>query len=204
MNNQICAGLLSLLMGLMAAGPTAAQQQQDDDFYRPWVDYRNGEISVAFNQTPIRFALQAFHAVTGLRIVIPAQAETEVVTLHLDRQPVELAVRSLISSIGYKNFALMYDENGRPNQAVVLGTQVDDERVVRRRNSESAPLQLTAQERDQLLSLLRRWQELSAEERGRIEDRLKSLPASDDRDLLIQEYGRQVLGLAPEVIASNR
>jgi hypothetical protein len=42
---------------------------------------------------------------------------------------------------------------------------------------------------------LERWTELKQEERGRIEDRLKNLPASETRELLVAEYGRQVLGL---------
>jgi hypothetical protein len=43
---------------------------------------------------------------------------------------------------------------------------------------------------------LARWRELKQEERGRIENRLKELEPSDERELLINEYGKQVLGLA--------
>jgi hypothetical protein len=70
------------------------------------------------------------------------------------------------------------------------------------RTEPTAP-QLTAEERDKLMNDLQRWRELKEEERGRIEDRLKSLPASDDRDRLVREYGRQVLGLTKDIIAAN-
>jgi hypothetical protein len=54
---------------------------------------------------------------------------------------------------------------------------------------------LTLDERQQLKRDLDRWTELKQEERGRIEDRLKTLPTSDDREILVREYGRQLLGL---------
>jgi hypothetical protein len=177
-------------------------QERDDDFYQPWVDYRDGEISMAFDQTPIRFALYAFQARTGLQIVIPSNTESKVVNLRLEGQPLESALQSLISNIGYKNFALMYDDAGRPNRAVVLETLVEAPRSARTQRIETAQAQLPPEERDRLLRDLQRWSELSSEERGRIEDRLKSLPASVDRDQLVAEYGRQVLGLTQEVIAA--
>ena len=38
---------------------------------------------------------------------------------------------------------------------------------------------------------------------GRIEDRLKSLPPSDDGDQVVREYGQQVLGMTKDVIAAK-
>jgi hypothetical protein len=61
--------------------------------------------------------------------------------------------------------------------------------------AEPAAQPLTAEERDQLQKQLERWGELTQEDRGRIEFRLKALPTSDDRELLISEYGRQILGI---------
>ena len=84
----------------------ALAQTGPDDFYRPWVDYRNGAVSLAFDQTPIPFALSAIHATTGFQIVVPPASATKMVNLKLDHQPLEPAVRSLISSIGYKKFRL--------------------------------------------------------------------------------------------------
>jgi hypothetical protein len=43
---------------------------------------------------------------------------------------------------------------------------------------------------------LARWSDLKQEERGRIEDRLKNLPPSEEREQLVKEYGQQVLGLS--------
>ncbi|HEV8722919.1 MAG TPA: hypothetical protein VGW77_20075 [Candidatus Binatia bacterium] len=176
---------------------TALAQSSSDDFYRQWVDYRDGEISVAFDQTPVHFALYALQAKTGFQIVIPSTTETRVVNLRLHRQQLEPAVRSLISTIGFKNFALMYDGSGRPHRAVVLGAQpvALDESIVAVKN-EPAAQPLTVEERDRIQKSLERWAELKQEERGRIEDRLKNLPESEEREQLVKEYGRQILGLA--------
>jgi len=202
MNSKRKIGLLSVLVCLSAAGPSLAQNK-DDDFYQPWVDYRNGEISVAFDRTPVQFALQAFHAKTGFQIIVPSSAETKFVNLRLARQQLEPAVRSIISNIGYSNFALMYDKDGRPNRAVVLGAQVETLKSAPAPKPDSTVAHLTPEERDKLVKELERWSDLNKEERGRIEDRLKSLPASDDRDQLVRAYGQQVLGLTQDVIAAK-
>jgi type II secretory pathway component GspD/PulD (secretin) len=202
MNSKRKIGLLSVLVCLSAASPSLAQNK-DDDFYQPWVDYRNGEISVAFDRTPVQFALQAFHAKTGFQIIVPSSAETKFVNLRLARQQLEPAVRSIISNIGYSNFALMYDKGGRPNRAVVLGAQVETLKSAPAQKPDSTVAHLTPEERDKLVKELERWSDLNKEERGRIEDRLKSLPASDDRDQLVRAYGQQVLGLTQDVIAAK-
>ena len=36
---------------------------------------------------------------------------------------------------------------------------------------------------------------IQKEERDRIEERLKTLPPSDEREELVKEYGRQLLGI---------
>ena len=174
----------------------ALAQTGPDDFYRPWVDYRNGAVSLAFDQTPIPFALSAIHATTGFQIVVPPASATKMVNLKLDYQPLEPAVRSLISSIGYKNFAFMYDEKGHPHRAVVLSARPDvvDARVAAAK-TEPVVQPLSADERDKMQKDLERWSELKQEERGRIEDRLKNLPESDERDQLIKLYGTQILAV---------
>jgi hypothetical protein len=57
---------------------------------------------------------------------------------------------------------------------------------------------MTPEERERLKQELEHWGELKQEERGRIEDRLKSLPESEEREQLITEYGRRMLGLTKE------
>ena len=187
----------ALLLAAFVTPPIAPAIAQSDveEFYRQWIDYRNGEISVAFEETPLRFALHAFHARTGFQIIVPTTIERKVVSLRIDRQPLEPAVRSLISNIGFRNFAVMYDDNGRPRQAVVIGAQP----VVTAapgQNAELAAAPITLEERDQIKKDLDRWIDLKQEDRGRIEDRLKTLPSSEDREILVKEYGRQLLGIS--------
>lgn len=174
----------------------AHSQSDDNDFYRPWVDYRNGAISLAFERTPIPFALSALHATTGFQIVIPPASERKLINLKITQQPLEPAVRSLITSIGYKNFALIYDDKGQPNRAVVLAVRpetTDDRAAVAK--SEPTVEPLSPEEQDKLQKDLERWNELKQEERGRIEDRLKNLPQSDERDQLVKIYGKQILAM---------
>jgi type II secretory pathway component GspD/PulD (secretin) len=182
-----------LIMGMLLAplaATSAFAQSGEEDIYQQWVDVKNGEVSLAFDQTPVRFALEAFHAKTGFNILVPASTESRIVNLRLDRQPVEPAVRSLISTIGYKNFALVYDREGRPRSAVVLGAQPPPEKNTA---TVSPVAPLTIEERDRLKKELDRWNELKAEERSLIEARLRNLPPSEDREILVKEYGRQVL-----------
>jgi type II secretory pathway component GspD/PulD (secretin) len=186
-----------LLSALVLSSGVAAKAETPDDFYQQWVDYRDGEISLTFERIPVQFALYAIHAKTGLQIIIPQNNTTKTVNLRLDRQPFEPAMRSLISTIGYKNFALMYDDNGRPNRAVVLAAQRQPEAAISTpTENDSATRALSAEEQAKLHKDLARWSDLKQEERGRIEDRLKNLPPSEEREQLVKEYGQQVLGLS--------
>jgi len=197
MKTKMIVGLLSVLCCVSAASQSYTQDRADD-FYQPWVDYRNGEISVSFDRTPVQFAVNAIHATTGFQIVIPDSSETKYVNLRLEKQPLEPVVRSLISNIGYRNFALMYDEKGRPNRAVVLGAQVEQPKSAAADKAQTALKPMTPEERERLKQEIEHWGELKQEERGRIEDRLKSLPESEEREQLITEYGRRMLGLTKE------
>ena len=91
----------------------------------------------------------------------------------------------------------MYDADGRPHRAVVLDAQPEALTSVEANSDDAVPASepLATGEREKLQRELERWRELKQEERGRIEDRLKSLPPSDEREQLVQEYGRQVLGV---------
>ena len=180
------------------AKTTAFAQTSGEDLYREWVDYRDGEISVDFDQTPVQFALYAIHAKTGFQIVMPAMSEAKAVSFRVSRQALEPAMRSLISRIGYKNFALMYDDTGRPHRAIILGGQpiaAESSAAAAVAKNEPAAQPLSTDERAKLQKELERWNELKQEERGRIEDRLKTLPESEEREQLVKAYGRQVLGL---------
>jgi tetrahydromethanopterin S-methyltransferase subunit A len=186
---------LRTVVGLLAFVGLKPVFAQEDMIYQ-WVDYRDGEVSVAFDEAPVAVALNAIHARTGVRIVVPASAENKILNLKLDRLPLEPAVRSLITSIGFNNFALMYDDTGRPSRAVVVGGMEDQVNLTAlgaAATEKPAVQALTKDERDRLQKDIERWNELKNEDRGRIEDRLKSLPESEERDQLVKEYGRQVL-----------
>ena len=71
------------------------------------------------------------------------------------------------------------------------GWNVADARAAAAKNEKL----LSADERDKMQKYLERWSELKQEERGRIEDRLKNLPESDERDQLINVYGTQILAI---------
>lgn len=183
--------LFALVLGL---GGRAHAQFDAEDVYRRWVDYRDGEISLDFDRTPVVFVLHAIQAKTGFQIVIPPSSEARLVNFRLRRQPLEPAMRSLISTIGYENFALLYDPSGRPSRALVLNTRTtaraDDED-----GRPAAGQPLSATEREKLQSALSRWRELKPEERSRVEARLKDLPAGEEREKLVGEYGRRMLEL---------
>ena len=170
MKNYLKIGFL--LAPLALAGFTPAHAQNTgEDFYRQWVEYRDGQISMTFDRTPLDFALYAIHAKTGFQIVIPATSETKFVNLRLERQPLDAAVRSVISTIGYSNFAMLYDDNGRPSRAVVLGAQPQPvvSAAVERPDLVAAPI--SAEESDKLQQDLDRWDDLKEEERERSEER---------------------------------
>ncbi|HXV84273.1 MAG TPA: hypothetical protein VEG60_30860 [Candidatus Binatia bacterium] len=173
-------------------------QGAEDPFYREWIEYQDGKISVAFDQTPIEVALNIIQAKTGLQIVIPPTKESRLLNLRLSKLPLEPAVRFLVASIGFKSFALMYNEKGHLERAVVLDARPESHGAApdARVDAAAKPIEpLTAQERAQLQKELERWDELKQEERHRIEERLKTLPPSDEREELIKEYARQLLGI---------
>lgn len=175
---------------------TASAQSSEEAFYQQWVEYRDEQISVAFDQIPVLVALHAIRQKTGFQFNLPSSADSKLLNLRLDRSPLEPAVYSLLSTIGFRNFALIYDERGRPSRAVVLGGQLEEASPVPANSSQTPDLAaqpLKAEERDNLHKDLERWGELKQEERGRIEDRLKALPDSEEREQLVKEYGRKLL-----------
>jgi hypothetical protein len=191
---------IAFLTGLLACiGIQAAVAQISEEAFNPqWVEYRDDHISVSFDRIPVVVALQAIREKTGFHFSLPPSADSKLLNFRLERSPLEPAVYSLLSNIGFRNFALIYDEHGRPNRAVVLGTQVDEAAHVSAdstHTAEPALQPLESEERDTLEKELERWSELKQEERGRIEDRLKSLPPSEEREQLVKEYGRKLLGI---------
>jgi hypothetical protein len=96
----------------------------------------------------------------------------------------------------------MYDAAGRPSRAVVLGAQIEaPKNNAPVKQAEPAVVPLTTDEREKMQKDLERWAELTEDERGQIEERLKTLPASDEHEQLVKEYGRQILGIRKEIVA---
>lgn len=195
-----CLRMALVFAAVVAPGEAAFPQDLLDTLYREQVEYKDGKISVDFDQTPLAVALNAIQSKTGFEITLPPAIGSKLLSLRLSRLPLEPAVRSLITSIGFRNFALVYDEEGSPKRAVVLetrpevrSTSVADPKVDAAAEVVVEPLK--AQERAQLQKELERWDELKQEDRSRIEARLKTLPPSEDREQLVKEYGRQLLGI---------
>jgi hypothetical protein len=191
---------IASLAGVLACVDIAAAAAQtlEETFYRQWVEYRDDHLSVAFDQTPVSVALQEIRQKTGFQFSLPSSIDGKFLNLRLDRSPLEPALYSLLSNVGFRNFALIYDERGRPNRAVVLGSQIDEALGLIADSSQTAEAvvqPLKSEERDTLQKNLARWGELKQEERGRIEDRLKTLPPSEEREQLVKEYGRKLLGI---------
>jgi hypothetical protein len=111
---------LLLLVGLCSV----YAQIRDDESFREWVEYRDGEISVTFRQVSVEFAVIAIHARTGFQIVVPPEAKSKTLSLYLRGVPIEIAMRSLISSIGFSSFAITYNRAGQPIRAIVLETRL--------------------------------------------------------------------------------
>jgi hypothetical protein len=95
----------------------------------------------------------------------------------------------------------MYDADGLPSRAVVIEAgsperaSGDGKSDAAGQSSEAAGRSLAAGEKEKLERELERWSELKQEERGRIEDRLKALAPSAEREQLLKEYGRRLLGI---------
>ena len=180
-----------------AVTQSASAQASEESSYPQWVEYRDEQISVTFDHIPLLVALHAIRQKTGFQFNLPPSAGSKLLNFRLERSPLEPAVYSLLSTIGFRNFALIYDERGRPNRAVVLGGQSEEALRVPTSSQASDPVvrPLNVEERDSLHRDLERWGELKQEERGRIEDRLKTLPESEEREQLVKEYGRKLLGI---------
>jgi hypothetical protein len=186
---------VGMALGLLIVATSAvAAQGSSEDPYREWVEYHDGEISVTFRQVPLEFAVAAIQARTGFQIIVPAEASSKTLSLYLKKVPIEVAMRSLIAAIGFNSFAMTYDKAGRPIRAIVLEARpVEIETAPVAQKSGESPL--PPADKEQLIASLERWNELSEEARGRIQERLRALPPSGDRDELIKGYARQLLGI---------
>jgi hypothetical protein len=193
---------LSLFLLVLSHGPVAAAQDGTGTSYEEWVEYRGGEVSLSFAETPINLALNVIRERTGVEFIIPTAPEERLLNLRVQRLALEPAVRSVISSLGFENFALIYDDHGQPSRVLVLHPQAPQPTEVAlseaAETDAGAPGANLSAERHAIEKELKRWNELDGEKRAQLEDRLRRLPPSEERAQLVAEYGRQTLGLDSE------
>jgi len=180
---------------LVVTTSSAAPQTSEDEAYRDSVEYRDGEISVTFRQVSVEFAAAAIKARTGFQIIVPSEASGKTFSLYLRRVPIEVAMRSLIGSIGFNSFAMTYDKAGRPVRAIVLEARPVESEAVPAAKKSDVESPLPAADKEQLIASLKRWNELSEEARSRVQERLRALPPSGERDELMKDYARHLLGI---------
>jgi hypothetical protein len=191
---------MSLFLLLLSNGAVAYAEEEPEIPYEERVDYDGNRISVTFDHTPLNLALNIIRERTGIEFVVPPAVENRELSLRLTRSPIEPAVRSVISSLGFENFALIYDPSGQPSRVLILNTQTPDEAAA----VDADPAPSTAagagisDERSSIEKELKRWSELNREERVRLENRLRRLPSSPEHAELLAEYGRRNLGLQSE------
>src|SRR5439155_21393223 len=77
-------GFFAALLAFSGIEP-AFPQVAEDTPYREWVEYRDGEISIAFDQTPVEVVLYAIRARTVFQIIIPSTPEINPLNLRLNR-----------------------------------------------------------------------------------------------------------------------
>src|SRR5437867_7590771 len=90
-------GFFAALLAFSGIEP-AFPQVAEDTPYREWVEYRDGEISVAFDQTPVEVVLYAIRARTGFQIILPSATESKPLNLRMNRLPLDRKSTRLNSS----------------------------------------------------------------------------------------------------------
>jgi hypothetical protein len=181
--------------------PAPALTSEDIFPEQQFLKYDQNVVSIAFNNLRAADAAQWMRSTTGVAITLPTSAQTRPVNLRLDGARVDYAVHSLLTALQLNNAFLVYNPEGHLTGVIAL------ERAVLRPASESAPAEenkkkasseLTPQERESFLKDFARWSEISAEEQKSIQTRLKEIPPSKERDQVIKDYVRLVLGSSEE------
>ena len=194
----ILASLVSLPICLF---PSSALTEDDFLPYQQFVKYNNDSISLALNNVRAGDAVQLMHSTTGIMITLPTSTQSRTITLSVVRARMDQAIESLLTALELNNSFIVYDPDGRLTGVIALEKGVPQPRsdsLPSDEQKQKAEFQkLTAPEREALMREFRLWSKLSAEDRESIHARLKTIPASQERDELIKEYVRLVLG-SPE------
>lgn len=195
-----------MLLALLGIAPSAALADDDYYPYQQFVKYDNDSVSVAFSNMRAAEAAYLIRSTIGVTITLPSSTRSKTVNLRLEGAKVDQAVRSLLTALELNNSFLVYDRDGRLTGVIALETAVSqpisESQPSEEDKKKTTHQELTSTERDSLLLDFGRWSELTAEERDSIHARIKAIPPSEDRDPLIREYIRQVLGVVEQQVAS--
>ncbi len=85
-----------------------------------WVRYENGQLSFAFEETPVGAALAAISEKTGIRIVLLPGVEEKAVSLRVEGVLLETGLRHLLRAVGLASFAIVYEEQGSARQLIIV------------------------------------------------------------------------------------
>jgi hypothetical protein len=171
-----------------------------------FLKYDREVVSVAFNNLRAADAAQWMRSTTGVAITLPTSAQTKRVNLRLESARVDFAVHSLLTALQLNNSFLVYGPDGHLTGAIALEKTVSRaslEGTFGEENKKQTSSEMTASEREALLRDFARWSEVSPEEQKAIQSRLKAIPASKERDQIVKEYVRLVLGIAEQASSAT-
>jgi hypothetical protein len=188
--------------------PAPALTAEDIFPEQQFLKYDRDGVSVAFNNLRAADAAQWMRSTTGVAITLPTSAQTKPVNLRLEGARIDYAVHSLLTALQLSNSFLVYDPDGHLTGVIAL------EKTISRPAAETTPSEedkkkkiskeLTEQDREALLRDFDRWSEISTEEQKSIQTRLKEMPASKERDQVVKDYLRLVLGITDEQLTAAK
>jgi len=200
-HDSVAIGILGAVVSLVISiFPLPAYTEDDFLSYQQFVKYDNDNVSVALSNVRASEAAQLMRSATGVMITLPTSTQSKTINLELKRARMEQAIHSLLSALQLNNSFLVYDRDGRLTDVVALEKgepQIWNESSPSDENQQKTEYKdITAPEREALVREFRLWSKLSEEDRGAIHARLKTIPPSKERDALVKEYVRLVLGLS--------
>jgi len=181
--------------------PASALMADDAFPEQQFLKYDQNVVSIAFNNLRAADAARWMRSTTGVAITLPTSAQTKPVNLRLEGARVDYAVHSLLTALQLNNAFLVYNPDGHLTGVIALEKTIhrpSGDSAPAEENKKKTPSQLTPQERESLLKEFARWSEISAEEQKSIQSRLKEIPPSKERDQVIKDYVRLVLGIPEE------
>lgn len=193
----------SVLVYLFPAPLPAAEDNFPEEQF---VKYDQDGVSVAFNNLRAADAAQWMRSTTGVAITLPTSAQTKMINLKLRGAQVDYAVHSLLTALHLNNAFSVYDPEGRLTGVIALDKSVSRPAAENKSLEEEKKTakDLSSLERESLVKDFVRWSELPAEEQKAIQQRIKEIPPSKDREELIKDYLRFVLGAAEPIATATQ